>query len=296
MKDEIVIGQACAGQVRIRSARTTNLCEEASQKHHCMPTSSAALGRVLTITSIMASELKDEKAKVTCVLNGGGPAGTVLAQGNGKGEIKGFIGDPNIYMVRNDGHLAVGTAIGTNGTLTVTKDLGLKEPFSGVVNLQTGEIGEDFAYYFTVSEQTPSAVSVGVLVDNENHIEQAGGIIFQLLPNATEAAIEACEKVASTMPTMTTLLSQGKTIEQIILELFPDAEIMEHRDVVYHCGCDKNHYGDALATLPTTDLKEMIEEGKPIEIKCQYCNKTYDFSTDELKEILDSKTCGKSAQ
>ncbi len=289
MKDEIVIAQACQGQVRIHAARTTALCEEASQLHYCMPTSSAALGRVLTVTAIMASDLKDENAKVTSVLNGGGPAGTVLAQGNGRGEVKGFIADPNIYMVRNDGHLAVGTAIGINGTLTVTKDLGLKEPFSGVVNLQTGEVGEDFAYYFTISEQTPSAVSVGVLVDNENHIEQAGGIIFQLLPNASEETIETCEKVANTMPAMTTLLSEGKTIEEIILELFADAEIMEHRDVRYHCGCSKDHYGDALMTLPTKDLKEMIEEGKPIEIRCQYCNTTYEFTTEELQELVDHK-------
>ena len=164
MKDEIVIAEALDGQIRIHAACTTALVEHARKHHHCMPTSAAALGRTLTVTAIMASDLKGENEKVTAMFNGHGPAGTVLAQADAKGNVKGFIGDPNLYLVREDGHLAVGQAIGTDGNLTVSRDMGLKEPFTGVSKIQSGEVGDDFAYYFAISEQTPSVVGVGVLV------------------------------------------------------------------------------------------------------------------------------------
>ena len=150
MEDKIVIAQAFDGQVRIRSIHSTHLVEEARQKHHLMATSAAALGRIMTVTAILASELKDPKAKVTSIFNGEGPIGTVLAQGDGAGHIRGFVGNPSVYLVREDGHLDVGAAIGQKGTLKVIKDLGLKEPFSGVVDIQSGEVGDDFAYYFAV--------------------------------------------------------------------------------------------------------------------------------------------------
>ncbi|MBE6109513.1 MAG: Hsp33 family molecular chaperone HslO, partial [Erysipelotrichaceae bacterium] len=188
MKDEIVIAQAMNGQVRIHAARTTALVEEARKAHHCMATSAAALGRVLSATAIMASDLKNPQEKITSVMNGHGPAGTVLAQADGAGNVRGFIGDPSLYLVREDGHLAVGQAIGTNGTLTVTKDLGLKEPFSGVAQIRSGEVGDDFAYYFAISEQTPSIVGVGVLVNPDGTIQASGGLFIQLMPGAKEEA------------------------------------------------------------------------------------------------------------
>ena len=165
MRKQIVIAEALGGSVRIHAVDTTDIVEEARKLHHCMATSAAALGRTLTVTAIMGSDLKNVYEKVTCIFNGHGPAGTVLAQADGSGNVKGFIGDPSIYLVREDGHLDVGKAIGTNGTLTVTRDMGLKDPFSGMVNIQTGEVGDDFAYYYAVSEQTPSVVNVGVLVN-----------------------------------------------------------------------------------------------------------------------------------
>lgn len=293
MKDEIVIAEACGGEVRIHAARMTEACETARSLHHCMPTSAAALGRVMTVTAIMASDLKKPTERITSVLNGGGPAGTVLVQADGEGNVRGFAANPSVYLVREDGHLAVGKAIGTDGTLTVTRDLGMREPFTGMVRLQTGEVGEDFAYYFAASEQTPSAVSVGVLVSPEGNVTAAGGMIFQLLPGAGEASVEFCEKVAASMPPMTELIEKGQTVEDMILSFFPDAEILDHRDVRFHCGCSHEHYGEALATISAADLEEMIQDGKPAEIVCQYCGTKYEFSMEELKEILKRK-CGTS--
>lgn len=287
MKDEIVIAQAFEGEVRIHAARTTKLVEEARQKHHLLATSAAALGRTLTVTAIMASDLKDKEASITSIFNGHGPAGTVLAKANGNLQVKGYISDPNIYLVREDGHLDVGKAIGTNGELTVSKDLGLKEPFYGMVKIQTGEVGDDFAYYFATSEQTPSIVSVGVLVEPEGSIQAAGGLIIQLLPNAKESTISSLEALTKTLPPMTKLISEGKEVTDIIHSYFSDAKILAHRDVAYHCGCSKAHYRDALKVLPKKDIREMIDEGKEAEIVCAYCNTKYTFDIDELKEILN---------
>ena len=206
--------------------------------------------------------------------------------------MKGFIGDPAIYLVREDGHLDVGKAIGTNGTLTVTRDMGLKEPFSGMVNIQTGEVGDDFAYYYAISEQTPSIVNVGVLVNPDGSILASGGFILQLLPNATEEVISACEAVAAKMKPVSTLISEGKSIEDIIHMYFEDANFLEYKDVRWYCGCSHEHYKDALATLSEHDLQEMIDDGKGADIHCQYCSKEYKFTPEELKEVLESKQRG----
>ncbi len=289
MKDEIVIAEAMHGQVRIHAAYTRDTVEAARQAHQCAPTSAAALGRVLTVTAIMASDLKKPDEKIVSIINGHGPAGTILAQADGQGNVRGFIGDPDLYFSREDGHLDVGRAVGRNGTLTVTKDLGLKEPFSGVVALRSGEIGEDFTYYFAISEQTPSVVSVGVLVDTDWSILTAGGLIFQLMPGATEACISACEKTADSMRSMTSLLREGNTPEDIIRMYFPDAEILGRKDVRWHCGCSKERFEVSLMTLKDSDLEEMIEDGKGAEIRCQYCSSLYQFDTEDLKNILNRK-------
>jgi molecular chaperone Hsp33 len=289
MRDEIVIADALDGQVRIHAACTTRLVEEARIHHHCMPTSAAALGRTMTATAIMASDLKNEKEKITSVLNGHGPAGTVLAQADGAGNVRGFIGDPNLYLVREDGHLAVGQAVGTNGNLTVTRDMGLKDTFSGVSAIQSGEIGDDFAYYFAISEQTPSVVGVGVLVNPDGTIKAAGGLIYQLLPNASEEVIEYCEKVAATQKPVSELIDGDLSLEEIIHTYFEDANILDHRDVRWHCDCSKERFYAGLMTLADSDLEEMINDGKGAECVCQYCNEAYNFTTEELKEILEHK-------
>ena len=289
MKDEIVIAQAMNGQVRIHAARTTALVEEARKAHHCMATSAAALGRVLSATAIMASDLKNPQEKITSVMNGHGPAGTVLAQADGAGNVRGFIGDPSLYLVREDGHLAVGQAIGTNGTLTVTKDLGLKEPFSGVAQIRSGEVGDDFAYYFAISEQTPSIVGVGVLVNPDGTIQASGGLFIQLMPGAKEEAIEKCEQVSAILKPVSTLINEGHSCEEIIRMYFEDAEMLGTRDVRWHCGCSRERFAVALKLLHYKDLTDMIEDDKGAEIHCHYCNTYYNFTSREIREILESK-------
>lgn len=289
MKDEIVIAEACGGEIRIHAAVTTELAEQARLHHQCMATSAAALGRTLTVTAVMASDLKNDEEKIVSVINGHGPAGTILAQAMGNGDVRGFIGDPNIYLAREDGHLDVGAAVGTDGTLTVTKDLGLKEPFSGVVRLQTGEIGQDFAYYYTISEQTPSLVGVGVLVEPDGHVSAAGGLIAQLLPGASEEAVEFAENVSRTMKPVSQLVKEGNSAEEIIKIYFPDAVILEKRDVRWHCGCSRERFMRSLALLNNDDLQEMIDDGRGAEIRCQYCGHYYNFDTEDLKLILGSK-------
>lgn len=293
MKDQITIAEALNGRVRIHAACTTELVNAARMAHHCMPTSAAALGRTLTATAIMASDLKNEYEKITATINGHGPAGTVLAQADGAGNVRGFIGDPNLYLVREDGHLAVGQAVGTDGNLTITRDMGLKETFSGMSQLQSGEIGDDFAYYFAISEQTPSVVGVGVLVDPDGTVKAAGGLIYQLMPGADEEAIAFCEQVAAKQKPVSELIETGVSLDEIILTYFPDAGILEHRDVHWHCGCSRENFRASIATLQDADLQEMIDDGNGAEIVCQFCNTRYFFDTEELKQIQKEKSCGK---
>lgn len=293
MKDLIMIAEALNGRVRIHAACTTELVNKAREAHHCMPTSTAALGRTLTATAIMASDLKSSNEIITATVNGHGPAGTVLAQADGEGNVRGFIGDPNLYMVKDNGHLDVGKAVGTDGNLTVTRDMGLKDTFSGVSQLQTGEIGDDFAYYFAVSEQTPSVVGVGVLVDTDGTVKAAGGLIYQLLPGADEEAIAFCEHVAATQKPVSELIESGQDLESIIHTYFPDANILSSKEVRWHCGCNRQKFADSIKTLHNEQIEEMIHDGKGAEIICQFCNTRYFFDTDELKALLKEKTCGK---
>ena len=286
-QDGILIASAMDGQIRIHAARTTQMVEEARICHDCMPTSAAALGRTLTATAIMASDLKNPDEKITAVINGHGPSGTILAQADGDGNVRGFIGDPGLYFSREDGHLDVARAVGTNGTLTITRDMGLKDPFTGVSALQSGEIGDDFAYYFAISEQTPSIVGVGVLVDTDLHVRAAGGLIIQLMPNASEEATKKCEQVTSVMRPVSSLIDEGHDLEAIIRMYFEDAKILDERDVRWHCGCSREHFFTALATLHEEDLQEMIDDGNGAEIRCQYCNKVYNYDTEDLKQILE---------
>ena len=286
----IVIAEALNKTVKIRAVKTTDLIETARLKHDLFPTSAAALGRVMSVASIMASEWKDENAKTIIEMNGGGPCGSIIVHAKGNGEIKGLIGDPHIYLFNEEtGKLDVGKAVGRNGYLKVMKDLGLKEPFSGIVDIQSGEIGDDFSYYFAISEQTPSIVSVGVLVNPDYSIQAAGGLIIQLLPDAPEETIKYLEDLLKTMKPMSTYINEGKTPEEIIRLLFEDANILDHKEVYWHCDCSKEHFKDALALIDRKDILSLIEEDHEAEITCQYCNETYHFDEDDLKEVLEKK-------
>lgn len=290
MNDKIVIAEALGGAVRIRIANTTKLVEAARNQHDCFPTSCAALGRVLTVNAIMASELKDPEARCVTTINGRGPAGTIVAQANGNGDVRGFIGDPHLYYLNEKTQkLDVGRIVGTNGTLTVTKDLGLKEPFTGVVELQSGEIGEDFSYYFMLSEQIPSLVSVGVLVNTDTHVKAAGGLIIQLLPGASEEVIQTVEDLSKTMKPMSTYIDEGYSCEEIINTLFSDVHILDEKEIRWYCGCDKEQFARALTLIDPNEVHAMLEEDHGAEVTCQYCGKQYHFNEEELKEILEKQ-------
>ncbi len=287
MKDELVKALVCNERVRIIVNSTTNLCEEARKRHDMWPTASAALGRVLSIGSIMGSMQKNEHEKVTIQINGGGPIGTIMVDCFPSGDVRGFVSDPHQFYTYNDtGKLAVGVAVGNQGTLKVIKDLGLKDDFSGTVALQTGEIGDDFAYYFTASEQIPSAVSLGVLVEPDNSVSAAGGMLIQLLPNALEEDIVKIENILKNIKPMSEMIHEGKTCEQIICELFDDAVILSHQDIHFYCPCSKEHMSEALTTLSLDEIQTMIDEDHGCEITCHWCDTHYQFSEDELRELI----------
>lgn len=295
MNDILVKAIALNGKVRIYATRTTNLCEQARLQHDLWPTSQAALGRIMSIGVIMAGMLKNDDDKIMIQINGNGPIGTCMVECKRNGDVKGFVGDNEIYLKYNDNNkLAVGLAVGTDGYLKVTRSMGMKVDFTGQVALQTGEIGDDFAYYFTVSEQTPSAVSVGVLVNTDYSCLAAGGLLIQIMPDATETDIEQVEKVVASLQPISSLIRDGQTPQEILKGLFDDVEILEEHPVQWHCDCSKDRFKAALTTLKESDLEEMISEDHGCQVKCEYCNKTYDFSEDELKFILEfRKSCGK---
>lgn len=286
MKDELVKALVCGERVRVIVNSTTNLCEEARKRHDCWPTAAAALGRVLSIGSIMGSMQKNEQEKVTIQINGGGPIGTILVDCFPNGNVRGFVSDPHQFYTYNDtGKLAVGVAVGKEGTLKVIKDLRMKDDFSGTVALQSGEIGDDFAYYFTASEQVPSAVSLGVLVEPDNSVSAAGGMLIQLLPNALEEDIVKIENILKTLKPMSEMIHEGKTPEEIILDTFDDAVILSHQDIHFECHCSKDHMKEALMTLTHEEREKMIEEDHGCEIVCHWCNTRYQFTEDELREL-----------
>lgn len=286
MRDYLIKALACEGHVRIYICSSTALVENARQRFDMWPTSAAALGRTLTIGSMMGSMLKSDQEQMTIKINGGGPIGTVLVDAYSDGHVRGFVSDPHIMMQYNDtGKLAVGTAVGTQGYLEVVKDLHMKENWKGTVALQSGEIGDDFAYYFTASEQTPSAVSVGVLVDTDNSIISAGGFIIQMMPDATEEDIVCVEKIISDLKPMSTLVREKDTLEDILHDLFTDVQILSTQDIEYRCHCDRSIMKRALTTLSKEDRMQMIEEDHGCEITCNFCNEEYHFNEDELRDL-----------
>ena len=287
MKDRLLKALAREGRVRIYICDTTRLVQEAKERHDLWPTASAALGRVMSVGCMMGSNLKSEKEKLNIVINGGGPIGTIMVDAHSDGSVRGFVGDSHVHYMYNDsGKLAVGIAVGTNGYLEVKKDMGLKEDFSGKVALQSGEIGDDFAYYFAVSEQTPSIVSVGVLVEEDNNIIASGGLLIQMMPDASEEDIVYTESLVKTLQPMSNMIRDGKSLESILSSLYPDHKILEERLLSFTCECSRDKMEGAIQTLAKEDLKAMIEEDHGCEITCQFCGDTYQFSEEELNHLL----------
>ncbi|MGX8850613.1 Hsp33 family molecular chaperone HslO [Amedibacillus sp. YH-ame10] len=287
MKDYLVKALTCEERVRVYICSTTALVEEARQRFDLYPTSAAALGRVLSVGSMMGSMLKSDKEQLTIKINGGGPIGTVLVDAYSDGHVRGFVSDPHILLQYNDtGKLAVGMAVGNQGTLEVIKDLHMKENWGGTVAIQSGEIGDDFAYYFTASEQTPSAVSVGVLVNTDGSIIAAGGLIIQMMPDADEEDIAKVEQVVQHMKHISTYIQEYESLEDILKDLFQeDLKILSTQDVCFKCDCDKAKMKRVITTLSKEERMAMIEEDHGCEITCNFCNERYQFSEEELRDL-----------
>ena len=290
-KDYIVRASLANDSVRAFAISSTHLVAEARERHRTLPVVTAALGRLLSAGAIMGSMMKGDKDIVTISLKGDGPAGYITVTADSHGHVKGFPGNPNVDIPRKyAGKLDVGTAVG-RGLLTVSYDLGLKEPYSGQVEIQTGEVAEDLAYYFTVSEQLPSAVGLGVMVDTDSSVKHAGGFIVQLLPDAPEDVIELLEKKLANLEPVTTMMEQGMTPEEMLLHIFEgvDIEFTERHDVKFYCDCSKEKVKRALAAISDKDLQDIVNDDEDIEVKCYFCNTAYKFSIADIKDILSSR-------
>jgi molecular chaperone Hsp33 len=289
MGDKLIRATAQNGSIRIFGAITTEMVDKAVKVHNCAATAAAALGRMLTAGSLMGAMLKSEKESLTLQISGGGEAQGVVVTAYPNGKVKGYIGNPEVDLPANSkGKLDVGGAIGLNGNLLVIRDMGLKEPYVGQVPIYTGEIGDDLAYYFTTSEQTPSAVGLGVLVDKDLSISSAGGFIIQMMPGASELVADLVTYRLEEIPSITELIEKGMTIEEILNYIFEDMDlnILDSLVPSFECDCSRERVEKALISIGRKDLEEIYSEGKEEEIKCHFCNSTYVFNSNEIGELL----------
>lgn len=289
--DYIVNAITSNGAIRVVAADTTELCNRAQEIHKMSPTAAAALGRTLTAAAIMGSMLKSADDSLTIQLNGGGPIGKVVAVGDGNANVKGYVGNPLVDLPLNEkGKLDVGGAIGRDGMLGIIRDLGLKEPYVGQVPLVNGEVAEDLTQYYATSEQLPTAVALGVLVDVDYTIKAAGGFILQVLPGAYDEDIDNVEKTIQSISSVTEMLSNGKKPEDIVEQLLSDYEI-EYFDNVptkYECDCSRDRTDRALISLGKDELTKIIEEDGKAEITCHFCDNIYKYTKEELESLYES--------
>ena len=290
MRDTIITATAKDGMVRIIAGSTTKLVEKARDIHGCTPVAAATLGRLLTAGALLGSTLKSDKDVTTLKINGGGDAEGVVVTAYKDGIVKGYIGNPYGDLPLNSKNkLDVGGYVGKNGNLIIIKDLGLKDPYVGQVPIFSGEIAEDLAYYFTVSEQTPSAVALGVLVNTDYTIKCAGGFIVQMMPGADDLLADVITYRLEEIPSITTLLDEGKTIKEIIEYIFDgmDLKIVEEVEPEFKCNCSREKVEKALISIGEKDLREIAEEGKDEELKCHFCNTSYIFTKEDIQNILN---------
>ena len=296
MTDKIIRATAAQEYIRAFAVDSTEMVAQAREIHKTFPVVTAALGRLISAGAMMGSMMKGDDDLITLTVKGDGPIGSITVTADSHGNVKGFPGNPSVDIPPREDPISgavkldVGGAIG-QGILTVSMDLGLKEPYNGQVELQTGEIGEDLAYYFTVSEQTPSAVALGVMIGKDSSVLHAGGFIIQLMPDAQEEVITALEAKLADLEPVTTLMERGLGPEEILRLILGDMNLIitEEKSVRFHCNCSRERISHALATLSTADLESMISDDEEIEVKCFFCNSAYKFGTDELKEILASR-------
>ena len=285
--DYIVRTTAAGGQIRAFAATTRDLVEEARRRHNTSPVATAALGRLLTAGVMMGSMMKNDTDVLTLQINGDGPLGGITVTADSQGNVKGYVQNPDVILPPKNGKLDVGGAVGI-GLLTVIKDMGLKEPYSGQTILVTSEIAEDLTYYFANSEQVPSSVGLGVLMEKDNTVKCAGGFIVQLMPFAEEKVISRLEENVGKITSVTKLLEEGYTPQQLLSDLTEglDLEVTDTMPARFYCNCSKERVERAVASIGAKDIQEMIDEGKDIEVKCHFCNTAYNYSVDELKSIL----------
>ena len=288
MSDYMVRATAADGAIRAFAVTSKELVEEAKNRHGTCPIMTAALGRLLSAGVMMGSMMKGEKDLLTLQIQGDGPGGGLTVTADASGHVKGY---PHVAVidlpVNDQGKLNVGGAMG-NGTLRVIKDLGLKEPYIGQAALQTGEIAEDLTYYFAVSEQVPSSVGLGVLMNKDNTVRQAGGFIIQLMPFVEDEVIEKLEENLKSLEPVTTLLDRGFTPERMLEEVLQGFEVTvnDTMPVSFYCNCSKERVTKALISIGADKMQEMIDDGEPVSINCHFCNTDYTFEIDELKEIV----------
>ena len=286
MESKVLIGTALNAHVRFYLGDTTSIVDKAREIHDMWPTSLAALGRVMSVTACMGLMQKGEDESVTTTINGGGEIGTIMVTANNQGKVKGFVSDPHCYLKYNDGNkLAVGLVVGTNGYLKVLKNLKLKQSYTSEVALQTGEIGDDFAYYFQVSEQVPTVISVGVLVNEDYSCKAAGILLLELLPNHTEEDIVYLENLLKDLKPISSVLEEDRDLVKYINLLFNDATILEEETLEYKCDCSREKFMANLLTLPKKDIEDLAKE-ESIEVKCEFCDTVYKYTKEDLEKVL----------
>ncbi|RKD32429.1 Hsp33 family molecular chaperone HslO [Thermohalobacter berrensis] len=291
MKDYVLRAIDKEKNIRIFIASTTNLVEDARKIHNTTSTATAALGRTLTAAAIMGLMLKGEKDKVSINIKGDGPAKSILAVANSKGKVKGYIANPYVDLpLRKDGKLNVGMAVGKNGKISVIRDFGLKEPYIGQSNLVTGEIAEDLAQYFVYSEQQPSAVALGVLIDKDLSVKAAGGFILQVLPNIPEESLTKLEEKINNFKSISELINKGYKPEDILDDLLGDfdMEIKEKKEIKLECDCSRERLEEALISVGEEELTKILEEDGKAEVVCHFCNTKYQFDKQDLIKLIES--------
>jgi molecular chaperone Hsp33 len=288
--DYVIRATAGQGSVRAFAAKTTDLVSDAAKVHGLYPVASAALGRVLTAAGIMAVDMKSLKNVLSVIAKGSGPLGSIVSVARADGTIKGYVDNPRVDLPLNEvGKLDVGGAVGPDGKLTIIKDLGMKEPYVGQVDLATGEIGEDIANYFWVSEQQPSVVALGVLVNPDLSIRAAGGYIIQPMPDADEGIISIVEKKLLELPPVSTLIDRGHSPEEILDMILGDFDLKINgkTDLRFQCDCSRERLERVVLSLGKEELRDIMETDQQAELVCHYCNTKYHFSYEELQALLD---------
>ncbi len=289
MNDYLVRGMTMDGLVKVVAIRSTRIVREGARIHKTTPNATAAFGRALTAASMMGNMQKVDNGSMTLQIKGGGPIGSIVCVSDPVGNVRGYVYEPNVPLVeKHPGKLDVGATVGTEGTLTIIRDLQMKEPYVGSVPLVSGEIGDDVTAYFAQSEQTPTACALGVLVDRDCSVKVAGGYLIQLLPGATEETVSAVEQGIQRAGAVTAMLEQGMTPEDILGQVLGDLGVvfMETTPVSYRCYCSQDRVTAALISLGRKELTEIMEEGKIFPVECQFCDKAYEFTPEDIEKLL----------